>query len=157
MHPATETAAAHVPIEMLSYHWVGGVLIGEYQCPGHVPDAVKDDRLRHVIEAIISVTNVDGTWPVDVVRVGDVLDRLGVLEEIGGAALLLNLMETWSERITRARILGEREAWARIARAACDAELAAENDLATAIDRREQARSIANEAMAALHAAPEAA
>jgi hypothetical protein len=146
-----------IAIELLAYHWAGGLLLGAYRCPDHVPNAVADERLRRVVEAIIAVAAVDGAWPVDVGRVVDTLVALGVYDEIGGLPLLLDLMETWSERVTRARVLGELEAAARIALVHLRAELRAEDEMVEAIARRARARECSADAIAAFEAASEAA
>lgn len=153
-----DNAAMNEPsMEMLVWHWIGGLLLGAYPGPDHVPDNVKDERLRRVVEALIAVRFVDGVWPVDLGRIVDVLCHVDAFHEIGGTPLLLDLMATWDERITCAQILGEREAWVRIALAACRAEIAADDDMFAAVDRRERAREKSNEAIAALGSASEAA
>jgi hypothetical protein len=146
-----------VPIDLLAYHWVGGLLLGAYACPDHVPDAVEDERLRRIVEAVIGVAAVDNLWPLDVGRVMETLVALGVYEQIGGITLLLDLMDTWSDRMTRARVLGELEAAARIALIHLRDELEAEDAMVCAIERREQAHRKSTEALAAFEAASEAA
>lgn len=145
------------PTEMLAWHWVGGLLLGAYACPASVPTTVEDERLRRVLEALVAVRHVDGAWPVAVERVADVLHHVGALDEIGGVPFLLELIESWSERVTRGRELGEREAQAQIALARLHAEIAAEDELIAAIERREQARTMADEAMRPLASAAEVA
>lgn len=145
MSPAS---VADVPTEMMAWHWVGGLLLGIYPCPSGVPEAVEDERLQRVVETLIAVNYVDNVWPVDVRRVVDVLEHVGQLEKIGGATLLIDLVETWSERMERARTLGEIEARARIALALLHQEQAAEDAVFIAIERREQAHAQATEAIA---------
>lgn len=93
-----------VPPELAAWHFVGGLLLGAYECPSSVPEHVTDERLQRIVEAAIGVWAVDGA--VDVVRVGDTLDVLGLLESVGGAAMLHELIESWAEREERAQRLG---------------------------------------------------
>ncbi len=143
--------------DQLAWHWVGGLLVGAYDCPGSVPDAVADERLRRIVEAIIAVAWVDQAWPVDVGRVAATLHEMGTYRDIGGHPLLIDLVETWSERVTRARELGEIEAACRIALATLADEQSAAEAALTAADTYRAARARAAAAMAALDAARDAA
>src|SRR5690606_18762435 len=53
--PRAEGSIVSPPAELLAWHAVGAWLVGAHEPPDHVPDAVVDDRLRRVIEAIIAV------------------------------------------------------------------------------------------------------
>lgn len=145
------------PIELVAWHWAGGLLSGAYACPASVPRAVTDERVRRVVEAVIAVAYVDQVWPVDLGRVVDVLRALEAFDEIGGGAFLIELMSSWSERIDRARYLGAMLAFCQIAHAAIDDELATNDQLAALIDRRCEARERAELALTALRATEEAA
>lgn len=145
-----------IPAELLAWHYAGGLLCGGYECPDSVPDTVTDERVRFVMNAVIAVASVDDAWPVDVRRVADVLYVLGVFDDIGGAAFLIELIQSWSERVERGRILGALYAHYQIAMAAVEDELATNDELAALIQRRSQIRAIGNDALAALLAAEEA-
>lgn len=146
-----------LPMDLVAWHWAGSLLAGATDCPDSVPSTVTDERVYRVIEAVIAVAYVDQTWPVDLGRVADTLYTLGVFDEIGGAAFLIELMSSWFERIERARYLGTIYAHCRIAMAAIEDELATNDELARLIDRRTVVRECANDALAAIRAAEEAA
>lgn len=137
-------------LEQVAWHWAGGLLAGAYECPNSVPQTVTDERVRRVVEAVIAVAYVDQAWPLDVGRVAAVLHELGVYESIGGAAFLIELMTSWSERIERAEYLGGMLAQCWIALAAINDELATNDELARLIQRRTDIRACANDALAAL-------
>jgi hypothetical protein len=146
-----------LPDELRAWHWAGRVLNGACECPDSTPDWVTDERVRLVTDAVIAVAYVDNAWPVDVGRVGDVLYTRGVFDEIGGAAFIIELMASWSERIDRARYLGTIYANYLIAMAAVEDELVTNEELAALIDRRTKIRACAGDAFASLIAAKEAA
>lgn len=93
-----------VPREMLEKHFVGGLLLGAFTPPDDFDEGadIADERLRWIVDATKIAHGATGVWPVDLVVVADVLERLGVLEQVGGITTLIDLIESWDEREDRA-------------------------------------------------------
>ena len=130
--------------EMAQKHFVGGLLVGDFAVPNSVPSSITDHAMRTVVEAVIGVHDVDRQWPVDVGRVGDTLDVLGKLDDVGGATALHALMHDFVERDGRARRLGAVMAVVTVVQRRIAAQTRAAEQMAHALERYAAARSDAD-------------
>lgn len=144
-----------IPRELAEWHLLGAVLVGAIVPPGDFDAGadLADARLRWVLDAVKIAHGATGQWPLDLRVVADVLRSLGELDRIGGVPLLLELIESWSERETRARKLGLVGAVLRLADARVAQQAHAERALVGALCRFEGSKEKANAAIALLEEA----
>ncbi len=141
------TAAGRLPPANLEAEasLLGAMLLSRDAVMNAVEVASADDFYRpahaHVFEAIASLYSAG--LPVDTVTVAEELDRAGLLEEVGGAALLISLQANTpatSNAARYAKIIEERAMLRRLIGVAGDiAELgySVPNDVAAAVDTAE--------------------
>lgn len=128
---------------------MGGLLLGAWPLPGDFEEGsdIGDERLRWVLDAAKIAHGVTGAWPVDLDDVADELGRLGVLEQVGGITLLISLIESYDERVTRARELVPLHAALRLAEHRVAEQALAEDEAYRAVSRYEDARERADAAI----------
>lgn len=133
----------------LAYHVAGLALLGEIAPLAVVPPMPPGDP-QNVVSAVVAVWSVDRAWPVDVGRVADVLLERGQWWPMGGASYVIPMIETCRARMDRARELGELLAAAIVLADRLDAASATDDELLQLVDRREQARDLADRALSEL-------